>query len=386
MPSLFDPLQLGELTLPNRILMAPLTRSRAGASRVPNELMAQYYRQRASAGLIVSEATSVTPMGVGYADTPGIWSEAQVAGWKLVTRAVHEAGGRTFLQLWRRWGGYRTRTSSTADCRWHRARLLRRQGNVSLLRPERAFVVPRALELAEIPGVIEAYRQGAHHALAAGFDGVEIHGANGYLLDQFLQDRANQRTDAYGGGIANRARLLLEVADAAISVWGPGRVGLHLAPRGDAHSMGDSDRGALFGHVARELGARKLAFLCVREYPGPDRLGPALRAAFGGAYIANERFSFDSATQLLAAGEADGVAFGKLFLANPDLPRRMQLGAPLNEPDIPGFYAGGAKAFPLTIRRAAGNLRGGATCQKKTRSAAAASWAGRPPARSRSAA
>ena len=149
----------------------------------------------------------------------------------------------------------------------------------------------------------------------------------------------------YGGGIANRARLMLEVADAAISVWGPGRVGLHLAPRGDAHSMGDSDRGALFGHVARELGARKLAFLCVREYPGPDRLGPALRAAFGGVYIANERFSFDSATQLLAAGEADGVAFGKLFLANPDLPRRMQLGAPLNEPDVPGFYAGGAKGY-----------------------------------------
>jgi len=343
MPSLFDPLQVGDLILPNRILMAPLTRSRAGASRVPNELMAHYYRQRASAGLIVSEATSVTPMGVGYADTPGIWSDAQVAGWKLVTRAVHEAGGRIFLQLWH---VGRISHPYFLDGRLPVApSAIAPQGNVSLLRPERAFVVPRALELAEIPGVIEAYRQGAHHALAAGFDGVEIHGANGYLLDQFLQDRANQRTDAYGGGIANRARLMLEVADAAISVWGPGRVGLHLAPRGDAHSMGDSDRGALFGHVARELGARKLAFLCVREYPGPDRLGPALRAAFGGAYIANERFSFDSASQLLAAGEADGVAFGKLFLANPDLPRRMQLGAPLNEPDIPGFYAGGAKGY-----------------------------------------
>ena len=343
MPSLFDPLQVGDLILPNRILMAPLTRSRAGASRVPNELMAQYYRQRASAGLIVSEATSVTPMGVGYADTPGIWSDAQVAGWKLVTRAVHEAGGRIFLQLWH---VGRISHPYFLDGRLPVApSAIAPQGNVSLLRPERAFLVPRALELAEIPGVIEAYRQGAHHALAAGFDGVEIHGANGYLLDQFLQDRANQRTDAYGGGIANRARLMLEVADAAISVWGPGRVGLHLAPRGDAHSMGDSDRGALFGHVARELGARKLAFLCVREYPGPDRLGPALRAAFGGAYIANERFSFDSASQLLAAGEADGVAFGKLFLANPDLPRRMQLGAPLNEPDIPGFYAGGAKGY-----------------------------------------
>ena len=343
MPSLFDPLRAGELTLPNRILMAPLTRSRAGASRVPNELMAQYYRQRASAGLIVSEATSVTPMGVGYADTPGIWSEEQVAGWKLVTRAVHEAGGRIFLQLWH--------VGRISHPYFLEGRLpvapsaIAPQGNVSLLRPERAFVVPRALELAEIPGVIEAYRQGARNAQAAGFDGVEIHGANGYLLDQFLQDRSNQRTDEYGGSIANRARLMLEVADAVISVWGAGRVGLHLAPRGDAHTMGDSDRGALFGHVARELGARKLAFLCVREYPGPDCLGPALRAAFGGTYIANERFTFASASQLLAAGEADGVAFGKLFLANPDLPRRMQLGAPLNEPDVPGFYAGGVKGY-----------------------------------------
>jgi 2,4-dienoyl-CoA reductase-like NADH-dependent reductase (Old Yellow Enzyme family) len=343
MPSLFDPLRAGELTLPNRILMAPLTRSRAGASRVPNELMALYYRQRASAGLIVSEATSVTAMGVGYADTPGIWSEQQVAGWTLVTRAVHAAGGRIFLQLWH---VGRISHPYFLDGRLPVApSAIAPQGNVSLLRPERAFVVPRALELAEIPGVIEAYRQGARNAQAAGFDGVEIHGANGYLLDQFLQDRSNQRTDEYGGSIANRARLMLEVADAVISVWGAGRVGLHLAPRGDAHTMGDSDRGALFGHVARELGARKLAFLCVREYPGPDCLGPALRAAFGGTYIANERFTFASASQLLAAGEADGVAFGKLFLANPDLPRRMQLGAPLNEPDVPGFYAGGVKGY-----------------------------------------
>lgn len=343
MPSLFDPLQVGDLTLPNRILMAPLTRSRAGASRVPNELMALYYRQRASAGLIVSEATSVAAMGVGYADTPGIWSDEQVAGWKLVTRAVHQAGGRIFLQLWH---VGRISHPYFLDGRVPVApSAIAPLGNVSLLRPERAFVVPRALDLVEIPGVVEDYRQGACNAQAAGFDGVEIHGANGYLLDQFLQDRSNQRTDEYGGSIANRARLMLEVADAVISVWGPGRVGLHLAPRGDAHTMGDSDPGALFGHVARELGSRKLAFLCVREHPGPDRLGPALRAAFGGAYIANERFTFDSASQLLAAGEADGVAFGKLFLANPDLPRRMQLGAALNEPDVPSFYAGGAKGY-----------------------------------------
>ncbi len=343
MPSLFDPLKVGNLLLPNRILMAPLTRSRAGTSRVPNELMAQYYRQRAGAGLILSEATSVTAMGVGYADTPGIWSAEQTAGWQLTTRAVHEAGGRIFLQLWH--------VGRISDPSFLAGRLpvapsaIAAAGNVSLLRPERPFVVPRALELAELPGIIEAYRQGARNAQAAGFDGVEIHGANGYLLDQFLQDRANQRTDEYGGSIANRARLMLEVTDAVISVWGPDRVGMHLAPRGDAHSMGDSDRGALFGHVARELGRRKLAFLCVREYPGPDRLGPALKAAFGGVYIANERFDFESASRLLADGEADAVAFGKLFLANPDLPQRMKLGAPLNAPDIPGFYAGGAKGY-----------------------------------------
>jgi 2,4-dienoyl-CoA reductase-like NADH-dependent reductase (Old Yellow Enzyme family) len=343
MTSLFDPLKVGDLTLPNRILMAPLTRSRAGTQRVPNELMAQYYRQRAGAGLIVSEATSVTPMGVGYADTPGIWSEAQVAGWKLSTRAVHEAGGRIFLQLW-----HVGRISDPVflDGKPPVAPSpIAASGNVSLLRPERPFPVPRALALEEIPGVIEAYRCGARNAQAAGFDGVEIHGANGYLLDQFLQDRVNHRTDGYGGSIANRARLMLEVADAVISVWGANRVGMHLAPRGDAHSMGDSDPAALFGHVARELGRRQLALLCVREHLGPGRLGPDLKAAFSGAYIANEAFTFESGSQVVAAGEADAVAFGKLFLANPDLPRRLQLGAALNAPDVARFYTGGPQGY-----------------------------------------
>jgi 2,4-dienoyl-CoA reductase-like NADH-dependent reductase (Old Yellow Enzyme family) len=343
MPSLFDPLRVGDLTLPNRILMAPLTRSRAGGGRIPNELMAQYYGQRATAGLILSEATSVTPMGVGYADTPGIWSPQQMAGWQLTTRAVHEAGGLIFLQLWH--VGRISHPHFLEGRRPVAPSAVAPQGNVSLLRPERAFVTPRALELAEIPAVIEAYRGGARNAQAAGFDGVEIHGANGYLLDQFLQDRSNQRSDEYGGSIANRARLLLEVTDAVISVWGAGRVGMHLAPRGDAHTMGDSDPAALFGHVARELGRRKLAFLCVREHTGAHRLGPQLRQAFGGAYVANEGFTFESAARLLAAGEADAVAFGKLFIANPDLPRRMQLGGALNAPDVPGFYAGGSKGY-----------------------------------------
>jgi 2,4-dienoyl-CoA reductase-like NADH-dependent reductase (Old Yellow Enzyme family) len=343
MPSLFDPLQVGDITLPNRIVMAPLTRSRAGPNRVPNELMAEYYRQRASAGLIVAEATSVTPMGVGYADTPGIWSEEQVEGWKLTTRAVHQAGGRIFLQLWH--VGRISHPSFLNGKQPVAPSAIAAEGMVSLLRPDTPFPVPRALAIEELSGVVEAYRLGARNAQAAGFDGVEIHGANGYLLDQFLQDRANQRTDDYGGTIPNRARLLLEVADAVISVWGASRVGMHLAPRGDANSMGDSDPAALFGHVVRELSHRKLACLCVREYIGEGRLGPQLKAAFSGAYFANERFNFASASAVLAAGEADAVAFGKLFIANPDLPQRFLVGAKMNKPDILGFYAGGAKGY-----------------------------------------
>jgi 2,4-dienoyl-CoA reductase-like NADH-dependent reductase (Old Yellow Enzyme family) len=218
-------------------------------------------------------------------------------------------------------------------------------GHVSLVRPLKPFVTPRALELAEIPGIVAAYRQGAENAQLAGFDGVEIHGANGYLLDQFLQDKTNHRQDAYGGPVENRARLMLEVADAVISVWGSDRVGMHLAPRGDAHDMGDSDPLATFGYVARELGKRRLAFICVREGLGAKRIGPQLKAAFGGRYIANEKFTLSTGNQVLAAGEADAVAFGVPFLANPDLPERFRQGAPLNEPDPSTFYAFGPKGY-----------------------------------------
>lgn len=329
--------------MPNRIFMAPLTRARAGASRVPNALMAEYYRQRASAGLILSEATSVCPMGVGYADTPGIWSEEQVEGWKQVTAAVHQAGGRILLQLWH--------VGRISDPLFLNGQLpvapsaIAPAGHVSLVRPVKPFVTPRALRLEEIPGIIEAYRRGAENAQRAGFDGVEIHGANGYLLDQFLQDKTNRRTDPYGGCLENRARLMLEVADAAISVWGCERVGVHLAPRGDLHDMGDSDPLKTFTYVARELGKRKLAFLCVREGLGPRRIGPQLKAAFGGPYVANEGFTFETASQVLAAGEADAVAFGVLFIANPDLPERFRRRAPLNEPDPSTFYAPGPKGY-----------------------------------------
>ncbi len=343
MPTLFDPIRAGDLKLPNRIIMAPLTRSRAGSGRIANHLMAKYYSQRASAGLIISEATVVSPMGIGYADTPGIWSPEQVEGWKLTTRAVHEAGGRIFLQLWH--------VGRVSDPRFLNGALpvapsaVAAKGNVSLLRPPTPFVEPRALDRAEIPRIVEAFRKGALNAQLAGFDGVELHGANGYLLDQFLQDSTNLRTDDYGGSIENRARLMLEATDAAISVWGAGRVGVHLAPRGDAHSMGDSDLVRTFEYVARRLGERKIAFICAREYIGPDRLGPKLKAAFGGVYIANEKFTYETAEQAVEAGEADAVAFGKLFIANPDLPRRFALRAPLNEPRAPEFYAGGAEGY-----------------------------------------
>lgn len=344
MPGLFDPIQLGDLRLPNRIFMAPLTRCRAdGGGRVPNTLMAEYYAQRASAGLILSEATSVDPIGVGYPDTPGIWSDEQVAGWRRVTDAVQAAGGTILLQLWH---VGRISDPTYLDGQTPVApSAVRPAGHVSLIRPMKGFETPRALDRGEIPGVIAAYRRGAENAQKAGFDGVEIHGANGYLLDQFLQDRTNHRDDDYGGPVENRARLMLEVADACVAVWGPGRVGMHLAPRGDAHDMGDSDSLATFTHVARELGRRKLAFLCAREHLGDGRIGPDLKRAFGGPYVANEKFTQATAQAALDAGEADAVAFGVQFIANPDLPRRFREDARLNEPDPTTFYAVGPKGY-----------------------------------------
>ena len=344
MPTLFDPLLVGDLLIPNRILMAPLTRARAGGGgRVPNALMARYYGQRASAGLILSEATAVTPMGVGYADTPGIWSDEQVEGWRAVTRAVHAGGGRILLQLWH--VGRISHPMFLGGALPVAPSALAPAGNVSIVRPATPYVTPRALELSEIPGIVEAYRKGAVNAKAAGFDGVEIHGANGYLLDQFLQDSSNHRTDTYGGPVENRARLMLEVTDAVVSVWGASRVGMHLAPRGDAQSMGDSNPLATFSYVARELGRRKIAFLCARESVGAGRIGPQLKAAFGGTYIANEKFTPEEAARVVAAGEADAVAFGRLFIANPDLPRRILQGSPLNEPVPATFYAPDATGY-----------------------------------------
>ncbi len=339
MSSLFEPIQLGKLLLPNRIIMAPLTRCRASTGRVPNAQMAKYYAQRASAGLILSEATAVTPMGVGYPDTPGIWSEEQVAGWQLITHAVHQKEGRIFLQLWH--------VGRISHPNYLNGELpvapsaIAPPGNVSLIRPQIPYVTPRALEISEIPGIIEAYRKGAENAKLAGFDGVEIHGANGYLLDQFLQDSTNQRTDAYGGSIENRARLMLEVTDAAISVWGAGLVGMHLAPRGDSHSMGDSNRLETFSYVAKELGKRDIAFIFTREALGEDRISPELKRHFGGILIANEKFTLQTAQQELDSGNADAISFGKDFIANPDLPSRLRHDVALNAWQTESFYGYG---------------------------------------------
>lgn len=343
MPTLFDPIKIGDLELANRIIMAPLTRCRAELGRVPGDLMVEYYRQRASAGLIISEATSITPMAVGYPDTPGIWSAEQVQGWKKITDAVHAEGGRIVLQLWH--------VGRISDPLYLDGQLpvapsaIKPAGHVSLVRPMKDYETPRALDSGEIAGVVEAYRKGAENAREAGFDGVEIHGANGYLLDQFLQDGTNLRTDQYGGSLENRARLMLDVTDAAIGVWGAGRVGVHLAPRADSHDMGDSNLAETFGYVARELGKRGVAFICTREKEGEDSLGPQLKQIFGGVYIANERFTREQANAWLAEGKADAVAFGIPYIANPDLVERLRRDAPLNEPRPELFYAPGAEGY-----------------------------------------
>src|ERR1039457_7407181 len=343
MLTLLDSIQIGDLHLPNRVIMSPLTRLRGTSDHVPTQLMAEYYTQRASAGLIISEGIPVVPQGVGYANVPGIWSPQQIEAWKLVTESVHRADGRIFAQLWH--------VGRISDPRFLGGELpvapsaIKPAGHVSLVRPPTEYVTPRALEVSEIPGIVGDFRKGAENAKLAGFDGVEIHGANGYLLDQFLQDGSNHRTDEYGGPIENRARLMLEVTDAAIGVWGPDRVAMHLAPRGDSHDMGDSNPAATFGYVARELGKRRIAFICARESVGPNRLGPELKNAFGRTYVANEAHTLESAEQLLRAGEADAVAFGKLFIANPDLPRRFVLNAPLNAPVPETFYGSGPEGY-----------------------------------------
>lgn len=343
MSSLQKPLKIGDLTLNNRIIMAPLTRARAGEKRIPNDLMAKYYEQRADAGLILTEATSVTPMGVGYANTPGIWSDEQVEGWKKTTKAVHAKGGKIFLQLWH--VGRISHSSLLGGKLPVAPSAIKANGHVSLVRPITEYEVPRALETEEVKEIVNAYKDGALNAKAAGFDGVEIHAANGYLIDQFLQDSTNKRDDIYGGSIENRARFLLEITDAVTDVWPSNRVGVHLAPRCDSHDVGDSNPLETFGYVARELSKRKIAFIFTREHQAEDSITPKLRELFNGVFIGNEKYTKDKAEVAINSGLVDAVSFGVPFIANPDLVKRFELGTDLNTPVPETFYGPDEKGY-----------------------------------------
>ena len=324
------PLILGDLHLKNRVVMAPLTRSRATDDRVPTDMMAQYYAQRASAGLIISEATVISEEANGYLNTPGLFSDAQVQGWKKVTQAVHDQGGLIVAQLWH--VGRVSHPDLLNGETPVAPSAVQQAGHVSLLRPKREYVLPRALEIAEIQAIVEQFKQAAIRAKEAGFDGVELHGANGYLIDQFLQTKTNLRTDEYGGSVENRARLLLQIVDVLIEVWGAGRVGVHLAPRGDEHDMGDDDPRETFGYALEQLGQRKIAFFFTREYLANDSISEYLKQRSGGVpYIANMKLSRDDAIDLLASGQADAVSWGKDYISNPDLFERLVQNAPLNE-------------------------------------------------------
>lgn len=343
MNALFQPTQLGAWSLRNRIVMAPLTRCRAEGDRVPGDLMAEYYRQRASAGLIISEATAISPSAVGYPNTPGIWSEQQIEGWKKVTHAVHQEGGLIIMQLWH--VGRISHPSYLDGAMPVAPSAIKPAGHVSLIRPKAEYPIPRALETEEIANIVQAYKQGAVNAKAAGFDGVEIHGANGYLLEQFLLDGCNQRNDQYGGSLENRARLMLEVTDAVVSIWGADRVGMHLSPRADAHDVSVSDRLTTYRYIAQQLGQRQLAFICTREYIADDSISLELKEAFGGHYIANENIKPDVAEHYVAQGKAQAVAFGKSFISNPDLVQRIEKNLPLNKACSETFYASGPEGY-----------------------------------------
>lgn len=349
--NLFSPYQLGDLELPNRVVMAPLTRNRAGEGNVPHQLNATYYAQRASAGLIISEASQVSPEGQGYPATPGIHSAEQVEGWKLVTNAVHQEGGRIFLQLWH------VGRISHPDLQPDRAlpvapSAIAAKGEALTFEGPKPFVTPRALETSEIPQIVEQYRQAAANALAAGFDGVEIHAANGYLIDQFLRDGTNQRTDKYGGSIENRTRFLLEVTEAVTSVWDSNRVGVRFSPSGTFNDMRDSNPLETFGYAAGALNQFNLAYLHIFEAIDADiRHGAVvvptshIRDRFTNTLIVNGGYTREKANAVIANKAADLVAFGTLFISNPDLPQRLALNAPLNEPNPATFYGGGEQGY-----------------------------------------
>ena len=350
---LFTPLALGPLSLPNRMVMAPLTRSRAGEGDAPTDLALIYYTQRATAGLIISEATQISAQGKGYPKTPGIFTEAQIAGWRRITDSVHAQGGHIYLQLWH--VGRISHPSTQIDGALPIGpSAVKPAGEIFTEAGQQEFVTPRALKLSEIPGIVQQYVDGARHAKAAGFDGVEVHGANGYLLDQFLRDGTNHRTDEYGGSIENRARLLLEVTEAVAQVWGADRVGVRLSPTSGFNDMHDSDPATTFGYAARKLGALGLAYLHIVEpvqdshpmaNPDMERLAPLLREAFGGIFMLNGGYNKETGNAAIASGAADLISFGVPFIANPDLVRRYAEDAALNTPDPSSFYSGDAGGY-----------------------------------------
>lgn len=349
-PDLLSPIQVGTLNLNNRFVMAPLTRNRAGEGLVPTDMMVEYYRQRASAGLIITEATLVSEDGIGYPNIPGIYSDAQTEGWKKVTDAVHRAGGKIVMQIWH---CGRVGHTSLLDGKLPMApSAIKPAGEVMTYEGMKPYETPRAMTLEDIQRIRDNFRSAAHNALSAGFDGVEVHGANGYLLDQFLRDGSNQRTDNYGGSLENRARLLLEVMDDVCKIWGADRVGVRLSPLQPFNDVKDSDPQKTFSYAVEKLNAFGLAYLHITEMgsDAPGAAGPAfdlseLRSLWNGVYMTNFDYSLETANQAIHDGKADLVSFGKLFIANPDLPVRFSKQAALNEPDPDTFYGGDARGY-----------------------------------------
>jgi N-ethylmaleimide reductase len=353
MNNLFIPIKLGNIELANRIVMAPLTRGRAGADRIPNALMQEYYSQRATAGLIISEATLISAQAAGWLDAPSIYTEEQVQGWQLITKAVHDQGGKIYLQLWH------MGRASHPDFQPNgvlpvSASAIAISGEIRTPLGKKLFPIPRALETSEIAGIVQDYVVAAKNAIAAGFDGVEIHGANGYLIDQFLRDSSNHRTDKYGGSVENRARFLLEVTKAVVDALGGDRVGLRLSPTSPYNDMSDRNPIATFTYACEQLNDFGIAYLHVLEalpdlgHPlaaQGDRVSPYLRKAFKGVFMVNGGYDLFTGEQAIANGDADLIAYGVLFIANPDLVERFRLGTDLNTPDQATFYTPGAKGY-----------------------------------------
>jgi N-ethylmaleimide reductase len=351
MPSLSDPIRLGAIQAPNRILMAPLTRARNTREHVPTDLMVEYYTQRASAGLIISEATGISRQGLGWPFGPGIWTPEQVAGWRRVTESVHAAGGRIVSQIWHMGrlvhpsflGGGQPVSSSATQA----------PGDAHTYDGKQRYAEARALRLDEIPGLLEDYRSAARNAIEAGFDGVQIHAANGYLIDQFLRDNSNLRDDAYGGPIENRIRLLREITRAVADTVGADRTGVRLSPNGNSQGANDSDPAALFTAAAGALSEIGIAFLELRE-PGPDGtfgkaevapIAPSIRRAFAGPLVLNSDYDGASGQAMLDAGTADAIAFGRTFIANPDLPHRIAANLPLAKDNAATWYSQGPEGY-----------------------------------------